>query len=272
MRPTLISLQNNQVKNLVKLRQRRQRQSQGLMLIDGVRALHLAIVNDFSIQIIYYDEERPDPGLLHLAEEYAISLQPVTSSVFQKIGYGDNPDGHLGLATSPELELRSFPEPTGIDSLYVVVEEVEKPGNLGAILRSADAAGVAGVMVCTPVTDIANPNIIRASQGTFFTVPIALTITPNARQWLHDHQVQILAATPAAERCYTDFDLSRPTAIVVGAESTGLSKAWLSEQTIRVPMAGQVDSLNVAQTATILIFEAARQRGFPKKKHHEIFS
>jgi TrmH family RNA methyltransferase len=153
-----------------------------------------------------------------------------------------------------------------------VVEDVEKPGNLGAILRSADAAGVAGVVACTPVTDIANPNTIRASQGTFFTVPIALTITPNALQWLHGHEIQILAATPAAKHLYTDFDLRRPTAIVVGAESTGLSQAWLKEQTVRVPMAGQVDSLNVAQTATILIFEAARQRGFPPKSHHEIFS
>jgi TrmH family RNA methyltransferase len=264
MRPTLTSLQNTRIKNLVKLRQRRQREQQDLMLIDGVRALSLAIRNDFVIKTLYFDETRPDEALLQSAQAADIDLQPVTSTVFQKIGYGDNPDGHLGVAPQPDLRLERLPIVE--IPLYVVVEGLEKPGNPGAILRSADAAGVTGLIICDSVTDITNPNTIRASQGTFFTVPVAVTDTDVVLRWLHDNNLQILAATPAGANLYTDFDLRRPTAIALGAEDNGLTQAWLAEQTVRIPMVGRVDSLNVAQTATILIFEAARQRGFSSFK------
>jgi TrmH family RNA methyltransferase len=142
----------------------------------------------------------------------------------------------------------------------VVTEGLEKPGNLGAILRSADAAGVTGLIVCESQTDIWNPNVVRASQGAFCTVPIAIASAPEALDWLRQHHFQILVATPAARQCYTELDLRLPSALIMGAEHTGVSPIWHSERPIRIPMAGQVDSLNVAQAAAILLFEAVRQR------------
>jgi len=259
--PRLItSLQNPQIKNLVKLRQRRQRDRQQLMLIDGLRPLTLALRNRFPLEALYFDQAQGDRHLLALAQQAGTRLQPVTPAVFQKIGYGHNPDGHLGLAPQPSFTLDQLP-PTAAP-LYLVAEGLEKPGNLGAILRSADAARISGLIVCRSQTDIYNPNVIRASQGAFFSLPIAVTETAEVLQWLRERQIQILATSPAASQLYTAADMRHPTALVVGTEDTGLTETWLNQTTIRIPMAGQVDSLNVAQTATLLIFEAIRQRGY----------
>jgi TrmH family RNA methyltransferase len=255
----ITSLQNPKIKNLVKLRQRRQRDRQGLMLIDGIRALRVALQVQVQFEMLYIVSEHLDPQVQQLAAERQVPLQPVTEAVFQKIGYGDNPDGHLGVAIPPNFSLSALPP--AANPLYLVAEGLEKPGNLGAILRSADAAGVDGVLICNNQTDLTNPNIIRASQGAFFMVPLAVTPTLRLIDWLLERNVQILAATPAAEQPYTACDLRRPTALVVGAEHSGLSPAWLNHTRIHIPMAGQIDSLNVAQTATILMFEARRQRG-----------
>jgi TrmH family RNA methyltransferase len=179
-------------------------------------------------------------------------------AVFRKIGYCDNPDGVLGVATQPRAELTALPT-RGVP-LYVVTERLEKPGNLGAILRSADAAGVTGLIVCDSQTDIWNPNVIRASQGAFCTVPIAIASAPEVLDWLRQHHIQILVAMPAARQCYTEVDLRLPSALIMGAEHTGVSPIWDGERSVHIPMAGQVDSLNVAQAAAILLFEAVRQR------------
>jgi RNA methyltransferase, TrmH family len=148
------------------------------------------------------------------------------------------------------------------DPLLVVAEAIEKPGNLGTILRSADAAGVAALVVCDRCTDVNNPNVVRASIGTLFTVPVAEAGSAETLAWLRANGAQILAATPHAEREYTDVDLRGPTAIVVGTEQYGLSDAWMREADLRVriPMLGQADSLNVAAATTILLYEAVRQR------------
>src|SRR5215813_3723899 len=169
---TITSLHNPTVKNLVKLRQRRARDRQQLMLIDGARALRLALHNTFPVTTIYVAEDvaHTYADLLQRARVAGITLQEVSAAVFHKIGYGDNPDGVLGVAVQPRTALTDFPV-QGVP-LYVVTEGLEKPGNLGAILRSADAAGVTGLIVCDTQTDIWNPNVIRASQGAFCTVSI----------------------------------------------------------------------------------------------------
>jgi len=257
---TITSLHNPTVKNLVKLRQRRARDRQQLVLIDGARALHLALHNTFPVITLYFTAEvvHTYANLLQRARVAGITLQEVSAAVFHKIGYGDNPDGVLGVASQPQVHLTALPA-RGLP-LYVVTEGLEKPGNLGAILRSADAAGVTGLIVCDNQTDIWNPNVIRASQGAFCTVPIASATAPEVLDWLRQRHIQILVATPSASQCYTEIDLCLPSALIMGAEHTGVSAIWHNEIPIRIPMAGQVDSLNVAQAASILLFEAVRQR------------
>jgi TrmH family RNA methyltransferase len=257
---TITSLQNPAVKNLVKLRQRRARDRQHLMLIDGARALRLALHNAFPVTTIYVagDVAHTHADLLQHARVTGVPIQEVSTAVFHKIGYGDNPDGILGVAAQPRVELAALPARSL--PLYVVTEGLEKPGNLGAILRSADAAGVTGLIVCDSQTDVWNPNVIRASQGAFCTVPIASASAPEVLAWLRQRHIQILVATPSASQVYTEIDLRLPSALIMGAEHTGVSPIWHNEYSIRIPMAGQVDSLNVAQAAVILLFEAVRQR------------
>ncbi len=256
----ITSLQNPKIKNIVKLRQRKHRDRQQLMLIDGARALRVALQNDFALQSIFIDENKAfaHTDLLTLAREHQIFVQAVSELVFQKIGYGDNPDGILALAPQPKFELSALNCPP--NALFLVTEGLEKPGNLGAILRSADAAGVDGIILCDSQTDVYNPNLIRASRGAFFSVPLAQSTTENALQWLRECGIQIVAATPAATENYFDVNMRVATAIAVGAEHSGLSDRFFGDTRVRIPMVGQVDSLNVAQSASILLFEAIRQR------------
>ena len=165
MTQIITSRHNPTVKNLVKLRQRRERDRQKLLLIDGARALRLALHNAFPLTTIYFAEHiaHVHADLLQHARGAGITLQAVTAAVFHKIGYGDNPDGVLGVAPQPDVCLAHLP--SAAVPLYLITEGLEKPGNLGAILRSADAAGVTGLIVCDSQTDIWNPNVIRASQG-----------------------------------------------------------------------------------------------------------
>jgi TrmH family RNA methyltransferase len=260
MAPLITSLQNPMVKQLVKLRQRRERDRHQLMLIDGARALRLALHTAWPLTTIYVADHlaHVHRDLLQRARAAGVPLQEVTAAVFHKIGYGDNPDGVLGVAAQPSAALARLPRVS--TPLYVITEGLEKPGNLGAILRSADAAGVTGLIVCDSRTDIWNPNVIRASQGAFCTVPVAVTTAPEARAWLLQRQIQMLAAMPTAQRLYTEIDLCLPSALILGAEHSGVSTTWQGDTPLRIPMAGQIDSLNVAQAASIILFEAVRQR------------
>ena len=260
MAPIITSRHNPTVKHLLTLRQRRERNRQKLLLIDGARALRLALHNALPITTIYFAEDvaHVHADLLQYARALGITLQEVSAAVFHKIGYGDNPDGVLGVGPQPSACLAHLPG--AAVPLYLIAEGLEKPGNLGAILRSADAAGVTGLIVCDSQTDIWNPNVIRASQGTFCTVPIAVAPAAATQRWLRQHALQLLAATPSASRLYTEVDLRLPSALLLGAEHTGVSPTWDSATPIRIPMAGQVDSLNVAQAASIILFEAVRQR------------
>ena len=144
----------------------------------------------------------------------------------------------------------------------LVVEAIEKPGNLGTILRSADAAGCDAVIVCDPVTDIFNPNVVRASTGVLFSVPLVVEESTRVQAWLREKKIRTVATTPAAEKIYSDADLRGPLAVVMGSEQYGLSQFWLEncDLPVRIPMAGQADSLNVAMATIITLFEAVRQR------------
>ena len=184
----------------------------------------------------------------------------MSAPVFKKIAYRDNPDGCLAVLPAPRRRLDDLV--AGDRPLLVVAEAVEKPGNLGALLRSADAAGATGVIVCDPTTDLNNPNVVRSSRGTLFTVPLAEASTAEALAWLRARQIAIVAATPQAQLIYTEADLRGPLAIAVGAEDDGLTPAWLDQAdlTVRIPIFGQVNSLNVATAASLILYEAVRQR------------
>ena len=230
------------------------------MLIDGAREVRMALANNFPVDTVFVWDERAarHADLLATAAENSVRVQPVNGAVFRKIGYGDNPDGILAIAPQPDFSLDALACPP--DALFLVAEGVEKPGNLGAMLRSADAAGVTALILCDSVTDICNPNTVRASRGAFFTVPIAVAATADTIRWLHANQVQIVAASPAGTLFHFEADFRPATAIAVGAEHAGLSARWFDETLVKIPMFGQVDSLNVAQSASILLFEAVRQR------------
>ena len=256
----LTSVDNPAVKNLVKLRRHRERARQGVLLIDGARALRMALRSGFAVSAVFYSQAVADEqvDLLRRAREAGASLQPVSPRVFAKIGYGERPDGILGVAPCPPAALADLPVVE--TPLYLVAERLEKPGNLGAMLRSAVAAGADALVLCDGRTDLWNPNVVRASQGACFAVPVAVAAAAETLAWLRRRAVRVIAAAPTASRSCYDVDLRLPTAIVLGAEHDGLTSLWSAEPGVRIPTSGAVDSLNVAQAAGILLFEAVRQR------------
>ncbi len=270
MKAPITSLSNPVVKNLVKLRQYRERAKQGILLIDGARALRMALHNGFPVSTVYVSQAVADrqAGLIRYAQDAGGRIQPVTPAVFRKICYGERSDGLLGVAPCPRVTLGDLP--MAGRPLYLVAEGLEKPGNLGAMLRSADAAAATALVVCDGRTDIWNPNVIRASQGACFAVPVAVATANDALLWLRRRAIQVIATAPLAPRLYSEIDLRQPSALVLGTEHDGLTSVWSGENRVRIPMAGQVDSLNVAQAASILLFEAVRQRTNKTPTHSDL--
>ena len=262
--PTIItSVQNPRIKQASRLRARRHRDREGLMLVEGADELLLALAGGARPQVVFYCRElspRPLDDVLARSEKSGAELVEVSPAVFEKLAYRENPDGTV--AVLPAARRRLDDLAPGQGPLLLVAEAVEKPGNLGALLRSADACAVSGVIVCDPTTDLNNPNVVRSSRGTLFTVPLAEASSPEAIAWLRARQIAIVAATPQASRVYIEADLRGPVAIAVGAEDDGLSPAWLgqADQMVRIPMLGRVNSLNVSTAATLLLYEALRQR------------
>jgi len=257
----ITSARNPRLKSVTNLHKRRQRDAEGLLLIEGGDELALALAAGLQPRtvIICPELHRSPPLPLQLPPE--TELIEVTQPVFEKLAYRENPDGWLAVAATPrraltDLTLRQPP-------LLLVAERVEKPGNLGAMLRTADAAGVDALIVCDPATDLANPNVVRASRGALFTVSVAQAGNAETLNWLRSRAVRIVAATPQGTLAYTNADLRGPVAFVVGAEDTGLSPKWLAaaDLQVRIPMMGKVNSLNVATAAALLVYEAVRQRG-----------
>lgn len=268
----ITSPHNPRIKTTLKLRDRKHREQTGLMLVEGQEELTLALASGARPQTLFFCPAliRTPDGAHRLTEFQANNFETieVTESVFAKLAYRENPDGWLAVMPIVRQTLadlgRKLDEHTrsGQTPLLLVAETVEKPGNLGALLRSADAAGVDGVIVCDPRTDVYNPNVVRASKGTLFSVPVVETTSRAALDWLTGRGMAIVAATPQATAMYSEVDLHGSLAIAVGAEKDGLSPVWLNQATyqVRIPMRGLVNSLNVATAATLLMYEAVRQR------------
>lgn len=253
----ITSLQNPKVKYIVKLREdKRQRQRDGLMLVEGRDELTLALDSGLKPHTLL---TAPELASVSLDISFA-DITTVTRAVFEKISYRENPDGWLGIFPIPrnsldDLKFSEIP-------LVIVAESVEKPGNLGAILRTADAAQVDAVIVCDPRVDLWNPNVIRASRGAVFTVPTVEVESPNALAWLRSRKMRVLAATPSAEALYTDVNLREPLAILVGTEDEGLTDFWMqnADLKVKIPLMGKVNSLNVSIATALITYEAVRQR------------
>ena len=259
------SLANPKVKTVVKLRQRSHRDELGLMLVEGYREIKRALEHAYRPTQLFYCEElflkgTNEPVLIEQARAAGAEVLACSAPVFLKMAYRERPEGLLAVGPQPRRSLDGLVLPP--HALLLVGEGIEKPGNLGTMLRSADAAGAAAVIVCDRCTDPYNPNVGRASTGTLFSVPVVETDGAALRAWLRTHDFAVLAATPHADRLHTEVDLTGNVAIVVGAEQTGLTPAWLAaaDLRVRIPMMGLADSLNVSAATTILLFEALRQR------------
>jgi TrmH family RNA methyltransferase len=263
--PPITSLTNPRVKAAVRLRDRREREATGLTLIDGARELLQALAAGASVETVFVarsqvhgDEARE---ALQEADDKVPDIVEVAQAVIAKLAFGDRSDGIVAIVRTGSTDLESLHLALGLP-LVVVVEGVEKPGNLGAILRTADGAGASGLIAADPLTDLFNPNAVRASLGAIFRVPIAEAPTPATLDWLATRDIAPIAARVDAATPYTDVDMRRPVAIVLGSEATGLSASWDDPRVtaVRIPMLGAADSLNVSVAGAIMLYEAVRQR------------
>lgn len=261
---TITSLHNPRVKAAARLRDARHRQKQRRMVIDGAREIARAAAAGVPLEEVYVC-----PELVHsdearrlldeLPARVADTFQ-VTEPVFEKLAFGDRAEGIVAVAAVPSVQLADLRLPA--DALVAVVEGIEKPGNVGAVLRSADGAGLSALIVADGGTDLYNPAAIRASLGTIFTLPVCQADSAETLAWLRAAGLRIFAARVDGSVPYTRADFRGPAAIVLGSEAGGLSAAWHAAdiQAIRLPMLGAADSLNVSATAAILFYEALRQR------------
>jgi RNA methyltransferase, TrmH family len=259
------SLHNPRIKQAIRLRDRRGRTQQSRIIIDGWRETCRALEGNVTPLELFVCETLLDAtqwhALLALAAARRVELTRVTPEVFEKLAFGDRGEGVVLVATLPDTSLEQIP--FSPQTVIGVLEHVEKPGNLGAIVRTADAAGISAVVVADPCTDLFNPNAIRASLGALFRVPVAAASALDVRRWLEAHGAHVFAARVDATVRYTEVDFRRPCAIVLGSESHGLTEVWQGAevQAVALPMCGIVDSLNVSVTAAVLFYEVLRQRG-----------
>ena len=256
---------NARLKSLVALRRRRAREDAGLTLIEGYDELSLALDAGVVPRTVYHCPElmldaAVQQDVLVRAQALGSDTQQLGRVAFEKVAYREGPDGFLAVVDSVVRTCADLS--VGRAPLALLCQGVEKPGNLGAMLRTADAAGVEAVVAVDPVTDWSNPNLVRASKGTVFSVPVASAGTAEALDWLSEHGIALAATTPDTDLDYTDVDYTGPIAIAVGAEKYGLTDEILAAATYRIsiPMAGRANSLNVATSAAVVIYEAVRQR------------
>ncbi len=258
------SLENKKIKELIKLQKAGFRKKTGQFLIDGLREIELAISAEVSIIDIFYCPELAKKNLSAAFKQF--NIIEVSAAVFKKISYKENADGFLALAARKVKDIFSLK--LSRNPLVVVLETVEKPGNLGAILRSAYAAGVEAVILNDSQTDIFNPNVIRSSEGHIFTNQIVAASVKETVKLFEKLGIKSFAAATSKNNNYTEADFSGPSAIILGSEAQGLSKEWLklADNKIKIPMKPGIDSLNVSVSAAIIIFEALRQRNISKKR------
>lgn len=263
-RPAITSPSNPRIRAAARLRDRRERDRAGLTLVDGAREVLRAL--DAGVEVV---EAFVGPGLAERSDGAAIlerlaaagtASLDVSAAVLGRLAFGERSEGVVAVVRAPSLELARIVPPA--DPLVVVAEGIEKPGNLGAILRSADGAGADALVVADARTDPFNPNAIRASLGTIFTVPLAAASSVDVLGWLADHGIRPVAARVDAALTYTEADLRGSIAVVLGSEAGGLSAIWdvVRASAVRIPMHGVADSLNVSVAAAVLLYEARRQR------------
>jgi TrmH family RNA methyltransferase len=263
--PAITSLTNPRVKAAVRLRDRSERETTGLTLVDGARELSQALLGGANVQTAFVATSlaRTPEARAAVAdmERRVTDIVEVSEAVFAKLAFGDRSDGIVAIVRTGSTNLESLGLRPG-EPLVVVVEAIEKPGNLGAILRTADGAGASALIAADPLTDLFNPNAIRASLGAIFSVPIAAASTPATLDWLTSRGITPIAARVDAAAPYTETDMRGAVALVLGSEATGLSNGWDDPRvtTVRIPMLGTVDSLNVSVAAAIMLYEAVRQR------------
>jgi TrmH family RNA methyltransferase len=253
----ITSTQNPRIKQLLLLQQKSsERRRTGLFVVEGCRELCRCIDAGLKIEEVYRCPDILQTDIVAPDGQTFI----VSPAVYSRIAYREGTEGIVAVVRQRQLSLADI-DMKG-DPLIVVLESVEKPGNVGAVLRSADAAGATAVIVCDPLTDIYNPNLIRASIGAFFSVPLVACQSEECIRFLKDNGVAILTAQLQDSSLYYDTDMRRPVAIVMGTEATGLTTQWreAADEHIRIPMLGRQDSLNVSVSAAILLFEAVRQR------------
>ena len=260
----ITSTQNPRIKHLLLLQQKSaQRRADGLFVVEGRREVEHCLAASFTIRTAFVCEEIAE-AQVSLPQD--VEVVPVASNVYERIAYRGGTEGIVAVVEARQTKLSDLklsPSP-----LIVVLESVEKPGNLGAVLRSADAAGADTVIVCDPLTDLYNPNLIRSAVGALFTVPCVACSTEECIAFFKAKGIQILTAQLQDSRFYYDTPMTGPTAIVMGTEATGLTEQWrkVADVHIRIPMLGRLDSLNVSVSAAILLFEAVRQRQTQAKR------
>ncbi|MFB9055714.1 TrmH family RNA methyltransferase [Mariniflexile ostreae] len=260
----ITSIQNPLVKQLVQLKDKsRERRKTNTFLIEGIREITLALKGGYELETILFYPELFTSDQVKALTPLAINTIEISKEVYQKLAYRDTTEGVLAVTISKHHHITDLQFDTKTP-LILVAEAPEKPGNIGALLRTADAARVDAVIIANPKTDLYNPNIIRSSVGGLFTNQVATGTTTDIIAFLKLKEIPVYCAALQASLEYHTQDFTKPTAIVVGTEATGLSKEWLehAKQNIIIPMQGEIDSMNVSVAAGILIFEAKRQRGF----------
>lgn len=256
----ITSAQNPFIKSLIQLQEKaKARKQSGTFLIEGMREIELAIKGKYELETILFL-----PELISNNQITKLTNNPIEISkeVYQKLAYRDTTEGILAVAKTKSLQLSDLKLPE--NPLILVMEAIEKPGNIGAVLRTCDAAKIDAVIIANPKTDLYNPNIVRSSVGCLFTNQIATGTTEEVIDFLIKNQINFYSATLQNSTSYHTQDYTAPTALVVGTEASGLTELWRQKatQNIIIPMQGEIDSMNVSVAAAILIFEAKRQRGF----------
>lgn len=257
----ITSSQNPYIKSLIQLQEKaKARKQSGTFLIEGMREIDLAIKGKYEIETILLVPDITNGIEISRFSKYQVI--EISKEVYQKLAYRDTTEGILAVAKTKSLQLTDLKLPK--NPLLLVMEAIEKPGNIGAVLRTCDAAKVDAVIIANPKTDLYNPNIVRSSVGCLFTNQIATGTTEEVIDFLTANQIDFYSATLQNSTSYHTQDYTSPTALIVGTEATGLTEMWRKKatQNIIIPMQGEIDSMNVSVAAAILIFEAKRQRGF----------
>jgi len=262
----ITSLKNPKIKNIIHLQKANERKEQNLFIIEGLREIQKAANSDYEFYSIFFCKDIINSKSVKLfIEKFNCNdIFEVSRDVYEKIAYRENTEGIVVLAKPKNHSFKNIN--VNENPLVLVLEGVEKPGNIGAILRTADAAGINSVIICNEKFDLYNPNVIRSSIGCLFTVPIVVCNNETAIKWLKSNEISIYCTYLGSSEPYFKVDFSKPSAIVMGTEATGITDIWLkaATQNIIIPMYGQADSMNVSTSTAVVVFEACRQRFLEK--------